>query len=105
MIHVRCHENLAPSHHVVACCPCVVLRSCACLQACSQGTDGDFVLCAVWREECKHPALPSGLEPDPLFMHSHNDYERPVPVFEALAYGALSVESDVWLNPKVCNAR
>ncbi|WFD19132.1 hypothetical protein MCAP1_001355 [Malassezia caprae] len=36
----------------------------------------------------------------PLFMHSHNDYERPVPVFEALSYGALSIESDVWLNPK-----
>ncbi|WFD25834.1 hypothetical protein MNAN1_000800 [Malassezia nana] len=36
----------------------------------------------------------------PLFVHSHNDYERTVPVFEALSYGALSIESDVWLNPK-----
>lgn len=32
---------------------------------------------------------------------AHNDYEREVPVFEALSYGVLSIESDVWLNPKV----
>lgn len=36
----------------------------------------------------------------PIFVHSHNDYERPVPVFQALSYGVLSIESDVWLNPK-----
>ncbi|PKI85032.1 hypothetical protein MVES1_000796 [Malassezia vespertilionis] len=36
----------------------------------------------------------------PIFVHSHNDYERRVPVLEALSYGALSIESDVWLNPK-----
>lgn len=35
----------------------------------------------------------------PKPVHSHNDYERPVPVFDALAYGARSIESDVWLNP------
>ncbi|PWZ00467.1 hypothetical protein BCV70DRAFT_205939 [Testicularia cyperi] len=35
----------------------------------------------------------------PIPVHSHNDYERTVPIFEALSYGALSMESDVWLNP------
>ncbi|KXS12191.1 hypothetical protein M427DRAFT_147221 [Gonapodya prolifera JEL478] len=35
----------------------------------------------------------------PIPVHSHNDYERTVPVLEALSYGARSVESDVWLNP------
>jgi hypothetical protein len=29
--------------------------------------------------------------------HSHNDYDRPSPLFSALAYGYSSVEADVWL--------
>ncbi|GAA5981959.1 hypothetical protein JCM11641_006811 [Rhodosporidiobolus odoratus] len=33
-------------------------------------------------------------------MHSHNDYWRDVPVFTALSHGVLSIEADVWLNPK-----
>lgn len=35
----------------------------------------------------------------PIPVHSHNDYERPVPILEALSYGVRSFESDVWLNP------
>ncbi|PWN46522.1 hypothetical protein IE53DRAFT_391302 [Violaceomyces palustris] len=35
----------------------------------------------------------------PIPVHSHNDYERVVPVLEALSYGVRSMESDVWLNP------
>lgn len=30
-------------------------------------------------------------------VHSHNDYWRKLPLFEALAYGVNSVEADVWL--------
>ncbi|GAA5857256.1 hypothetical protein JCM9279_000753 [Rhodotorula babjevae] len=33
-------------------------------------------------------------------IHSHNDYWRDVPVYTALSHGVLSVEADVWLNPK-----
>lgn len=31
-------------------------------------------------------------------MHSHNDYTRGVPLFEALAAGCISVEADIWLE-------
>lgn len=34
---------------------------------------------------------------DPIPVHSHNDYWRALPLFEALAYGAPSVEADVWI--------
>lgn len=30
-------------------------------------------------------------------VHSHNDYWRAIPVFDALSYGFNSIESDVWL--------
>ena len=33
----------------------------------------------------------------PRRFHSHNDYEHQVPLYEALSYGAGSVEADVWL--------
>lgn len=33
----------------------------------------------------------------PRRFHSHNDYEHEVPLYEALSYGAGSVEADVWL--------
>ncbi|KWU41633.1 hypothetical protein RHOSPDRAFT_36838 [Rhodotorula sp. JG-1b] len=33
-------------------------------------------------------------------IHSHNDYWRDVPVYEALSHGVRSIEADVWLNPK-----
>ncbi|KAF2138654.1 uncharacterized protein K452DRAFT_233802 [Aplosporella prunicola CBS 121167] len=32
----------------------------------------------------------------PIPCHSHNDYWRRVPLFEALSYGCSSVEADVW---------
>ena len=31
-------------------------------------------------------------------VHSHNDYWRSLPLFEALMYGVTSVEADVWLT-------
>jgi hypothetical protein len=33
----------------------------------------------------------------PLQCHSHNDYWRRMPLFEALHYGCTSVEADIWL--------
>ncbi|KAF9634760.1 hypothetical protein BFW01_g5655 [Lasiodiplodia theobromae] len=36
-------------------------------------------------------------EVKPLPCHSHNDYWRKVPLFDALAYGCASVEADIWL--------
>lgn len=32
----------------------------------------------------------------PLPVHSHNDYWRRIPLFEALHYGCIGVEADVW---------
>lgn len=42
---------------------------------------------------------PSSLTRDvlPVPCHSHNDYWRRVPLFEALHFGCTSVEADVWL--------
>jgi hypothetical protein len=33
----------------------------------------------------------------PRRFHAHNDYEHRVPLFEALSYGAGSIEADIWL--------
>ncbi|NES04493.1 MAG: DUF839 domain-containing protein [Okeania sp. SIO2F4] len=33
------------------------------------------------------------------FTHAHNDYEHDFPLFDALSYGFISVESDIWLYP------
>ena len=49
-------------------------------------------------------ALPSTL-PSPRsealpFTHAHNDYEHTFPLFEALSYGFVSVEADIWLYPE-----
>ncbi|MDI1487469.1 MAG: Altered inheritance of mitochondria protein 6 [Ramalina farinacea] len=47
------------------------------------------------------PPYPSnltlGIEPIPC--HSHNDYTRHVPLYDALAAGCTGVEADVWLQP------
>lgn len=34
----------------------------------------------------------------PIPCHSHNDYSRPMPQFEALRTGCTGVEADVWLS-------
>lgn len=34
----------------------------------------------------------------PLPVHSHNDYTRDVPLYDALSAGCMSVEADVWLH-------
>ncbi|KAI4243138.1 MAG: hypothetical protein LQ352_007098, partial [Teloschistes flavicans] len=35
----------------------------------------------------------------PIPCHSHNDYWRRVPLYDALAAGCTGVEADVWLDP------
>ncbi|KAL8724705.1 MAG: hypothetical protein Q9166_007793 [cf. Caloplaca sp. 2 TL-2023] len=37
----------------------------------------------------------------PIPCHSHNDYWRRVPLYDALAAGCTGVEADVWLDPQV----
>ena len=32
----------------------------------------------------------------PIACHSHNDYRRNVPLFDALHAGCISVEADIW---------
>ncbi|KAI4220740.1 MAG: hypothetical protein L6R36_007400 [Xanthoria steineri] len=39
----------------------------------------------------------------PIPCHSHNDYLRPVPLFDALAAGCTSVEADVWVDSELQN--
>lgn len=36
----------------------------------------------------------------PIPCHSHNDYERKHPLFDALSAGCTSVEADIWSLPK-----
>ena len=36
----------------------------------------------------------------PLNCHSHNDYRRSAPLYEALHYGCTSIEADIWLTNK-----
>lgn len=33
----------------------------------------------------------------PIPCHSHNDYWRRIPVFDAIHWGCTSIEADVWL--------
>ena len=46
------------------------------------------------------PKLPADFSRDiiPIPCHSHNDYWRHVPLYDALAAGCTSVEADVWLS-------
>lgn len=49
---------------------------------------------AIWDSDCQtfiHDA-------SPVPVHSHNDYERDIPLFEALGSGCISVEADVHLQ-------
>ena len=48
---------------------------------------------SIWDDE--HQAFIRNATPVPV--HSHNDYKRRIPVFEALASGCISIEADVHL--------
>ncbi|KAL8787431.1 MAG: hypothetical protein Q9213_002208 [Squamulea squamosa] len=37
-------------------------------------------------------------EIDPIPCHSHNDYQQPLPLYDALTAGCTSVEADIWLQ-------
>lgn len=37
------------------------------------------------------------------YVHSHNDYWRTLPVFDALMHGVNSIEADIWLNNSYVN--
>lgn len=50
-------------------------------------------LLAPWRSDFTKDIVP-------LSCHSHNDYWRSVPLFEAVAAGCTGVEADIWLNKK-----
>jgi hypothetical protein len=41
------------------------------------------------------PNFSNGVDPKPI--HSHNDYDRDIPLFRALSVGCSSVEADIWL--------
>ncbi|WP_413168015.1 hypothetical protein ACL6C3_14970 [Capilliphycus salinus ALCB114379] len=41
----------------------------------------------------------SGRDGNDSLYGGHNDYEHEFPLFEALSYGFISVESDIWLYP------
>ncbi|CAO2648023.1 Nn.00g089450.m01.CDS01 [Neocucurbitaria sp. VM-36] len=44
-----------------------------------------------WRDDFSRDIVPKA-------CHSHNDYWRRVPLYEALAAGCVSIEADVWLT-------
>lgn len=41
------------------------------------------------------PNFSTGISPKPI--HSHNDYDRDIPLFRALSVGCTGVEADIWL--------
>ncbi|KAL1637043.1 Altered inheritance of mitochondria protein 6 [Diplodia intermedia] len=53
------------------------------------------------RSRLNEPGYGSDVTRDikPLPCHSHNDYWRRIPLFEAISYGCVGVEADVWLFP------
>lgn len=59
-----------------------------------------------WQTPSDSVTLLSPWKPDltknitPISCHSHNDYWRSVPLFEALAAGCTGVEADIWLDDK-----
>lgn len=56
----------------------------------TNGTPADGV--STWLKDFSRSAIP-------VMCHSHNDYDRPYPLFSALAAGCASVEADVWSTP------
>ncbi|KAF2873574.1 hypothetical protein BDV95DRAFT_627462 [Massariosphaeria phaeospora] len=50
-----------------------------------------------WDDALPSSSPPSTHDIHPIPCHSHNDYWRPAPLFDALRWGCTSVEADVWL--------
>ena len=61
-------------------------------------------IASTWKEPDNHTSQiitwPKDLSRDviPVPVHSHNDYWRTVPLFDALAAGCTGVEADIWLR-------
>ena len=61
-------------------------------------------LVASWTKSVAQPQDPSHYPTDfsrditPKSIHSHNDYWRTIPLYEALAAGCTGIEADVWLT-------
>jgi glycerophosphoryl diester phosphodiesterase len=53
--------------------------------------DGDGAYKFEWRDDFSRDIVPKS-------CHSHNDYWRAVPLYNALAAGCVSVEADIWLT-------
>ncbi|KAF2424842.1 hypothetical protein EJ08DRAFT_672221 [Tothia fuscella] len=57
-----------------------------------------------WQEPTNATALQVSWLPNfstgvsPKNIHSHNDYDRDVPLFRALSFGCTGVEADIWLE-------
>ncbi|KAF2204834.1 hypothetical protein GQ43DRAFT_363786 [Delitschia confertaspora ATCC 74209] len=45
----------------------------------------------TWRNDFSRDIIPKS-------CHSHNDYWRSVPLYEALSYGCVGIEADIWLT-------
>ncbi|TGO53010.1 hypothetical protein BCON_0131g00080 [Botryotinia convoluta] len=58
-----------------------------------KGPSDSSILLESWRSDFTKDIVP-------LSCHSHNDYWRSVPLFEAVAAGCTGVEADIWLNNK-----
>ncbi|KAF7929048.1 hypothetical protein EAE99_004792 [Botrytis elliptica] len=69
-------------------------------------SSGINYLVEQWKDPSDSSSLLAPWRPDftkdivPLSCHSHNDYWRSVPLFEAVAAGCTGVEADIWLNNK-----
>jgi glycerophosphoryl diester phosphodiesterase len=53
--------------------------------------DADGAFTYEWKDDFSRDIVPKN-------CHSHNDYWRRVPVYQALAAGCKSIEADVWLT-------
>ena len=53
--------------------------------------DGDGAYKFEWRDDFSRDIVPKD-------CHSHNDYWRRVPLYNALAAGCVSIEADIWLT-------
>ncbi|MGH2416340.1 MAG: hypothetical protein ACRDEA_22135, partial [Microcystaceae cyanobacterium] len=54
---------------------------------------------APYDQPYPYPNPPAPSSSSVPHTHSHNDYEHPYPLFDALSYGFISVEADIWLYP------
>ncbi|KAF2795927.1 hypothetical protein K505DRAFT_238891 [Melanomma pulvis-pyrius CBS 109.77] len=69
-----------------------------------EGTSGLHHIVSTWKEPDENGAFDFKWRDDfsrdivPKNCHSHNDYWRSVPLYEALAAGCVGIEADIWLT-------